>query len=55
MIGIILTILGGLWGWRTATKRNGDRADKLQYMVVYALIFGLVGLFVGVLVDRWVF
>ncbi|SFI89200.1 apolipoprotein acyltransferase [Celeribacter neptunius] len=54
MIGLVLTFLGGIWGWRLAAKRNGNRADKLQYMVVYGLIFGLVGLFLGVLVDRMV-
>ncbi|PTQ68939.1 apolipoprotein acyltransferase [Celeribacter persicus] len=54
MIGIILTVMGGLWGWRLAHKRGGNRADKLQYMVVYALIFGVVGLFAGVLLDRWI-
>lgn len=52
MIGFILTLLGGIWGWRLATKRNGDRADKLQYMAVYALIFGIIGLFLGIIADR---
>ncbi|MCA0043607.1 apolipoprotein acyltransferase [Celeribacter litoreus] len=54
MIGIILTVLGGAWGWRLASKRNGNRADKIQYMLVFALIFGLVGLFIGVVADRWI-
>lgn len=52
MIGLVLTFLGGIWGWRKAARRNGDRADKLQYMVVYALIFGMIGLFLGVIADR---
>ncbi|WP_226553386.1 MULTISPECIES: apolipoprotein acyltransferase [Celeribacter] len=54
MIGVVLTLLGGIWGWRLASKRGGNRADKLQYMVVYALIFGILGLFFGVLFDRMV-
>ncbi|MBW6417331.1 apolipoprotein acyltransferase [Celeribacter sp. PS-C1] len=54
MIGLVLTLLGGIWGWRLATKRGGDRADRLQYMVVYALLFGIVGLFLGVIFDRMV-
>ncbi|WP_417249068.1 apolipoprotein acyltransferase [Celeribacter sp.] len=52
MIGIVLAILGALWGWRVATKRGGTRADKLQYAIVYMLVFAIVGLFAGVLVDR---
>lgn len=54
MIGIILTLMGGLWGWRVAYKRGGNRADKLQYTAVYALIFCVVGLFLGILIDRMV-
>ena len=47
-----MTLLGGYVGWRTASKRGGDRNDKLQYIAVYALIFSILGLFFGVLVDR---
>lgn len=52
MIGIISMLLGALWGYRTAAKRDGSRADKVQYTIVYMLIFAIVGLFVGVLFDR---
>lgn len=52
MIGIILALLGALWGWRVASKRNGTRTDKLQYAAVYFLLFAIVGLFAGVLFDR---
>ncbi len=54
MIGFILTLLGGIWGWRLAAKRGGNRADKLQYMAVFALIFGIIGLFLGVIADRMI-
>lgn len=55
MIGIILTCMGGFVGWYKARKRGGNRADKLQYAAIYAMIFAVIGLFVGIIADRFVF
>lgn len=45
MIIIIAFILGGLIGWFRAGKRGGNRADKLQYAAVHAMIFAIIALF----------
>lgn len=55
MLALIFALTGGLYGWRKAVKRGGDRMDKLQYAAVYLLIFTIIGLFVGVLADRFIF
>ncbi|MFQ6549576.1 hypothetical protein AADZ90_016610 [Aestuariibius sp. 2305UL40-4] len=44
--------LGALAGAFVARKRGGKRADIAQYALVYAIIFGLAGLFLLILVDR---
>jgi len=46
--GLIGAILGGL----TAKRRKGKGLDILQYAVVYALIFALVGMFVTLVIHR---
>lgn len=45
MIIIIALIIGGLLGWFRAAKRDGNRADKLQYAAAHAIIFAIVALF----------
>jgi len=47
--GVVLGALGG--GWQ-AKRRNGKPADIAQYAAVYAILFGLLGLFVTLLLDR---
>jgi hypothetical protein len=47
--GLVLGALGGGW---TARRRGGQRADILQYAAVYAILFGLVGLFLTLILDR---
>lgn len=55
MIVILLAILGATLGWRIATKRDGDRLDKLQYAAALMLGFSIIGLFLTLIVDIFVF
>ncbi|MEN8837106.1 MAG: apolipoprotein acyltransferase [Celeribacter marinus] len=54
MIVIVLSIIGVIVGWRTATKRKGDRMDKLQYGAAYFLAFAVAGVIITVIVDRFI-
>jgi hypothetical protein len=47
--GLILGALGGGW---TARQRGGKPADIAQWASVWAILFGLVGLFVTLILDR---
>ena len=49
--GLVLGALGG--GWQ-AKRRGGRLADIAQYAAVYAILFGLIGLFVTLVIDRMV-
>lgn len=51
MIVILMAILGAVLGWRIATKRDGDRLDKLQYAAAFLLGFSIVGLFLTLIID----
>ncbi|MBY5932831.1 apolipoprotein acyltransferase [Tateyamaria omphalii] len=52
MIVIAAALLGALIGGYTASKRNGNRLDILQYAAGYALAFVIVGMIATVLIDR---
>ncbi|WP_439104729.1 apolipoprotein acyltransferase [Celeribacter marinus] len=54
MIVIVLSIIGAILGWRSATKREGDRMDKLQYGAAYFLAFAVAGIIITVIVDRFI-
>ena len=45
-------ILGALSGGMTARKRGGKPADMAQWAVAWAILFGLLGLFVTLMLDR---
>ncbi len=45
-------VLGAIGGGLTARQRGGKPADIVQYAAVYAIIFGLIGLFVTLFLDR---
>lgn len=51
MIIIAGIILGAVWGYGLASRRGGNRLDKLQYGGSFAIAFGLAGLFVTIFVD----
>ena len=45
MLVILGAILGALVGAKTAIRRGGNRLDIIQFCSVYALAFGLAGMF----------
>jgi hypothetical protein len=51
MIVIILALVGAVLGWRIATKRDGNRLDKLQYGAAFMLGFSVLGLFITLIID----
>lgn len=47
--GMFLGVLAGVFA---AKRRKGNLPDILQYAAVYAMAFGLLGLFVTIFVHR---
>ena len=45
-------ILGAITGATIATRRGGRKLDALQYAAAFAIAFGLVGLIIGIILDR---
>jgi hypothetical protein len=45
-------LLGAIGGGLRARARGGKPADIAQYATVYAIIFGLIGLFITLVLDR---
>jgi hypothetical protein len=45
-------ILGAIGGGLRAKARGGKRADIAQYAAVYGLLFGVLGLFLTIALDR---
>ena len=45
-------LLGALLGAFSAKLRGGNIMDLLQWATVFAIIFGLVGLFVLIFIER---
>lgn len=45
-------VLGALGGGLVAWRRGGKPADIAQYAAVYGILFGLLGLFVTIGLDR---
>lgn len=49
LTGIVIGALIGVW---RARKRAGTPADLVQWAMVHAIVFGLIGLFALIVVDR---
>lgn len=45
-------LLGAIGGALRAKARGGKLADVLQYAVAHAILFGLIGLFITLYLDR---
>ena len=45
-------ILGAAFGAVSAQRKGGKLLDMLQYAAAFAIAFGLLGLALGVLLDR---
>ena len=45
-------LLGAIIGIFRANAKGGTSLDKLQWGAVFALIFGLIGLFILIFIER---
>jgi hypothetical protein len=45
-------VLGAVTGGLTARRRGGKPADIAQWAAVWAILFGLLGLFITLFLDR---
>lgn len=52
MIVIAAVLVGGGWGAMLARRRGGARLDIAQYAAVYAILFGVLGMFATILLER---
>ena len=52
MIVIVALVAGLFWGWLTARRKGGSTFDRVQYALVYSIIFGIAGLALTILITR---
>lgn len=52
MIVIASMLAGAVTGAYTAKRKHGNLADILQYGGVFAILFGLLGLFLTVFIEK---
>lgn len=52
MIFFPAIIAGFVIGWIRASRRGGNRLDRLQYAGVHAIIFAILGLFATIIIQR---
>ncbi len=52
MIIIAALILGAVLGWRRASQLGGNRKDRVQYAMVFALGLAMIGVFATIFVHR---
>lgn len=45
-------VIGALWGGFSARRRGGKPADIAQYAAVYAIVLGILGLFLTIAIER---
>lgn len=55
MIVILGFLVGAVFGGLRAKRREGKPADILQYAVVHAILFALIGLFLTLFIERVIF
>lgn len=53
MIVLLGALLGALTGGTIAKRRGGKKPDILQYAVIYAMIFAILGLFITLIIHRF--
>lgn len=54
MILPIAFLVGAVLGWTRATKRGGNRLDKLQFAAAHGLAFMLVSLLIVILAGHFI-
>ncbi|MCA0848371.1 apolipoprotein acyltransferase [Salipiger thiooxidans] len=52
MIVIAGVLIGAILGGLTARRRKGNTADIAQFVVVYAIAFGLLGLVATIVLEK---
>jgi hypothetical protein len=52
MIILGFALVGAIFGGLLARKRGGKKLDIAQYAGVYAIVFGIIGLFLTVYLSR---
>ena len=52
MVILAALVFGALMGWGVARRRGGRKLDQLQYAAGYGIAWGIVGVFVTILVGR---
>ncbi|WP_376872728.1 apolipoprotein acyltransferase [Albirhodobacter sp. R86504] len=52
MLPLLAALTGALFGYRRAKLRDGNRFDRAQYAAVFAIAFGLIGLFANIVILR---
>lgn len=55
MVILVAILVGAIFGGLRAKKRKGKTADIAQYAFAHALLFGLIALFVSLILDRMIF
>lgn len=52
MIVLAGLVLGAMYGAMLAKKRGGRGLDRLQYGAVFAIAFGVLGMFLTIFIER---
>lgn len=52
MIVIAAVLIGAILGGLTARRRKGNAADIAQFVVVYAIAFGIAGLILTIVIEK---
>jgi len=52
MIPIISAFIGVVFGVLAARRRRGNRLDIAQYAAGYGIAFALIGVFLGIVIER---
>ena len=52
MIMIASALIGIALGLNSARRRNGNRLDMAQYAAGYGIAFAIIGLFLGIVIER---
>lgn len=52
MIVLAGILTGALWGAAVARRRQGNALDIAQHAASFGILFGLIGLFLTILVER---
>lgn len=53
MIPLTAALAGAVWGGLLARRRHGNHLDILQYAAGFAMAFGVVGLFAGIVLGLY--